>query len=55
MTSQHFSIKPSNCSNADAANTDTTFLGSNVTSSKYKEPNTIFKAKIKSKHVRKHG
>lgn len=45
MTSQHFSIRPSNWSTAAAANTDTTWFGSSVTSSKYKDPNTTLRAK----------
>lgn len=51
MTSQHFSIKPSNWSNAAAASTDTTVFGSSVTSSKYSDPNTIFNANFKIKKI----
>lgn len=44
ITSQHFSNKPSNWNNVAAASTDTTVFGSNITSSKYKEPKTTFRA-----------
>lgn len=47
ITSQHFSMRPSNCSKAAAANTETTVFGSSVTSSRYSEPNTIFNANNK--------
>lgn len=46
ITSQHFSKSPSSWKIVAAAKTETTVLGSSITSSRYKEPNTMFKAVV---------